>query len=238
MFSVGFRGGNISCAVAFATALCKVKNKTMESTAKRLFKRLVLSCAMMLTAAVAHGEDEVLYWMVTDGATVDNQGILYFLQDYVVDEDNWNAARVRVSGGGYSSPFYLAVYFGNGDFEDGTYGVELFDNGSGYWGAGVPTGNQSPFGRELLEECIFTMELGHNSWDALSGEVSWVTLAESDSLAYAALQEYVYQRFDLNPPTAGIWTPTEFHAVPEPTVAMLYLLGGAFLVLRRKREKV
>ncbi len=206
----------------------------MDRKGNRFFKGLFLSVAMMLMAFVSHGEDEVLYWMVTDGATVDNQNIMVFLQDYVVDEDNWNAARVRVTGGGYESPFYLAVYFGNGEFEDGAFGVELYDNGSGHWGAGVPTGNQSPFGRELLEECIFTMELGHNAWDALSGEVSWVTLAESDSLAYAYLEEYIHERFDLNPPTTGIWTPMDFHTVPEPNSGVMFLFGAAALVLRRK----
>ena len=62
-----------------------------------------------------------------------------------------------------------------------------------------------------------------------------MTLAESDSLAYAYLQEYVYERFDLNPPTAGIWTPMDFHTVPEQNSGILCLLGGAALALRRKK---
>ena len=206
----------------------------MDRKGNRFFKGLFLSVAMMLMAFVSHGEDEVLYWMVTDGATVDNQNIMVFLQDYVVDDDNWNAARVRVTGGGYESPFYLSVYFGDGYFEDGAYGVELYDNGSGYWGAGVPTGNQSPFGRELFEECVFTMELGHNAWDALSDDWSWVTLAESDSVAYSYLQDYIHKKFDLNPPSTAVWTPMDFHTVPEPNSGVMFLFGAAALALRRK----
>lgn len=180
---------------------------------------------------------DVLYWMVDDTATVDGQSICTFLTPYTVDEDNWNTARVRVSGGALTNPIYLDLYFGEGYVESGEYGVELMDNGSGYWGSGVPTGNQSPYGSEIAMESMFTMEIVRNSYDALTDTISYEVLAQSDSKALSQLSNYIYHEFDLNPPTTRIWTPTEFYtAVPEPDAGVLVLLGLGMIGLQRKKK--
>lgn len=86
----------------------------------------------LLLAAVVKGD--VLLWQVDETTTVDGGSIYTFLSPYVVDEDNWNAARVKVTGGNLSEPIYLPITYGPGQNEDGAWGVEICENESGYWG--------------------------------------------------------------------------------------------------------
>ena len=184
--------------------------------------------------SVSLATDEVLYWMLTDDATVDGNSVFLYLSPQACDDDNWNAARVVVSGGNFAEPIYLDIHMGEGWTESGEFGVEIGDSGSGFWGSGVPTGNQSPLGKELLEECLFVMEIGHNSYDEISDLVNWTTLAVSDSFEKTVLEQYIYHRFDINPPETGIWTPMVFHEVPEPNTFFLFVFGMNSLVLKRK----
>lgn len=193
---------------------------------KKVFWMLLVVWSMM------HSKGEVLYWMVGDSAYVDGIRINTFLSAQTVDDDNWNAARVRVEGGGKTR--YLDIYFGDGWWESGDYGVELYDNGSGHWGAGVPTGNQSLLEDDMLAEYVFAVELGHNAYDEHTGDVVWRTLAESEGLTRAMLQRYIFVEFDISPPTTMIWSPTEFHSVPEPLGACYVMLGMCLLMLRRR----
>lgn len=200
-------------------------------------QRIVFLICLIATAIRCYGEPDVLYWQVTDNATVDGEAIQVFLSLYPTTEDEWSAVRVRVTGGNLSEIVYLGIYAGAGEVWDGTDGVELGDNGSGYWGAGVPTGVQSPFEREFAEECLFAIELGHNVYDAAMDVISWETLAETDDFYLSTLHEYLYTRFDLWPPTTGIWTPDMFHSpVPEPKSGLLIAIGISFLALRRKKR--
>ena len=184
---------------------------------------------------------EVLYWQVTDVATVDGVGIQSFLNQYTLDEDHWNAVRVRASGGNLASPVYLDLYLGGGYSESGELGMEIGDvSGSGYWGCGVPTGNQSPFGSEFAEECLFALELGYNVYDSALDVLTWETIAESDEAPISALRSYIYTEFDLNPPTTRIWTPDSFRTaqVPEPRTCLLVLTGACALCLSRRNRRL
>ena len=196
----------------------------------RIVVAFILWMAVALTACA-----DVLVWMVTDAATVDGQGIMAFLSPEIVDDDNWNAARVKVTGAGLSEPMYLDIYFEDGWTEGGELGVEFWENGNGMNGVGVPVGVQSPLGAELSAEAMFSVELGHNVYDELGDNVTWTTLAESDAFARSALENYIYEQFDLNPPSNGIWSPMEFHTVPEPDAWILAMVGMAFLMMLRRR---
>ena len=108
-----------------------------------------------------------------------------------------------------------------------------FGDGSGYWGAGVPTGNQSPSGDYSAgtPEYSFIVELGN-----IDSSDNWTTVATSASASYSSLGDYIHQTFDVNPGQIAVWTPSHFTAVPEPTSGLLTLIGFAFLALRRKRK--
>lgn len=217
----------------------------------RAASRFAAFAAVLMAANALFAAEEVLYWMVDntarvslgDGSTAMSIGD-YFAR-YATDENASFAARIRVTGGDITAPTYLGLYYLDPDtgvigIDDGELGVE-FGNSGGYWGAGVPTGNQSPSGSYSAgdPEYAFIVELGNVAWDDDAGTASWVeTIAESEARGYNSyLGGYIHPTFDVNPPEGekGIWLETSFKEVPEPSGGLLLLAGSALLALRRRR---
>ena len=205
-----------------------------------LFK--IAAClAVALTAGVASAGDDVLYWMVDNSATVEKDGVTSsissFFESYDAPDGSAFAARVRVTGGDIQDgqDVFLDLYIpGYGvDEGGGEYGVEFSDVG-GYWGAGVPTGNQSPSGdfSAGTPEYSFIVELGN-----IDSSDNWTTVATSASAAYSDLGDFIHETFDINPGQIAVWSPTQFSAVPEPSSGLLMAVGLALLALRRKRTE-
>ena len=206
------------------------------------------------------GWGDVLLWAVDDSVTVDGTPIQNWIMasPYVEDDDHWVAARVKLTD---ANGTVLGIYF-DGAVEDGTWGVYIGDNGSGSWGAGVPTGNQSPTGHKtwytstddptitVLEdpaaiEALYYIEIGYNSWNEDIGDYVWETLAESlPKETYETLRnQYMYGEGTLGPHKNNVWIPTEFYTlnpviptppVPEPNTTLLFTIGSGLLLLRRK----
>ena len=195
--------------------------------------------AVALTAGIASAGDDVLYWMVDSSATVEKDGVTTsvasFFENYGAPDGSAFAARVRVTGGNIQEgqDVFLDLYIPNYgiDTGNGDIGV-LFSDAGGYWGAGVPTGNQSPIGTYSAgsPEFSFIVELGN-----IDSSDNWTTVATSAAKAYSDLADYIHQTFDINPGQLAVWTPTQFTAVPEPSGGLLTLMGVALLALRRRR---
>ena len=136
------------------------------------FKIAAFTAIALMAGVSFAGENDVLYWMVDDSATVEKEdGTKVSIGDYFADpavatSGSDFAARIRVTGGNIQEgkDVFLDLYIpGCGvDVGGGAYGVQFLDN-SGYWGAGVPTGNQSPSGDYSAgtPEYSFTVELGN-----------------------------------------------------------------------------
>ena len=204
--------------------------------------KIAACVAVALTAGVASAGDDILYWMIDNSATVEKDGvttsIASFFENYGATEGSAFAARVRVTGGDIQDgqDVFLDLYIpGYGlDVGGGEYGVEFSDAG-GYWGAGVPTGNQSPSGDFSAgsPEYSFTVELGN-----IDSSDNWTTVGRSASATHAALGDYSHATFDIKPGQIAVWTPTTFTApVPEPSSGLLMAVGLALLALRRKRAE-
>jgi len=210
----------------------------------RLYRLAVLAAALM-TSTVLVADEEILYWMVDDSSTVswwneeggrESGSVSEFLDTFgTPEEGSAFAARIRVTGGNIQDgeDVFLDLYIpGYGvDTGGGAYGVEFSDVGS-YWGAGVPTGNQSPSGDYAAgsPEFCFTIELGN-----LDSSDNWTTVAYGDPASYTSLSAYIHETFDLNPGQFAVWTSASFSTdVPEPSSGLLLLIGGALLALRRK----
>ena len=198
--------------------------------------------AVALTAGVASAGDDVLYWMVVSSATVEKDGVTTsvssFFENYGAPQGSAFAARVRVTGGNIQDgqDVFLDLYIpGYGlDIGGGEYGVEFSEVG-GYWGAGVPTGNQSPSGdfSAGTPEYSFIVELGN-----IDSSDNWTTVATSASAAYSDLGDFIHETFDINPGQIAVWTPTTFTTpIPEPSSGLLMAVGLALLALRRKRAE-
>lgn len=210
-------------------------------TMYRMLSRMAALAAVALTAGVASaGESDVLYWMIDDSAKVTplDGGEAMSVNDFfssheLATEGSAFAARIRVTGGNITEDTFLDLYIpGYGlDEGGGEYGVEFSEVG-GYWGAGVPTGNQSPSGNFSAgtPEYSFVVELGN-----IDSSDNWTTVATSAAATYSSLADYIHQTFDMNPSSMAVWTPTTF-TVPEPSSGLLVTIGFGFLALRRKRK--
>jgi hypothetical protein len=204
--------------------------------------RIAALSAVILAVGILPAEEEVLYWMVGADATVNDHGTVSSVSDFLPaeTENSWSAARIRVTGGDIARDVFLDVYDSDGTLQAGSgeLGIAFGDTGSGYWGAGVPTGNQSPLGDYAVTspEYSFIIELGNVSWDGDSA--SWVeTVAVSQSATYSDISRYIHTSFDPNPMVGGAWAPTTYN-VPEPSGGLLLLVGGGLLLLRRRRADV
>ena len=204
--------------------------------------KIAAYAAAALTAGVASAGDDVLYWMIDNSATVEKDGVTSsissFFESYDAPDGSAFAARVRVTGGDIQDgqDVFLDLYIpGYGlDKGGGEYGVEFSEVG-GYWGAGVPTGNQSPSGdfSAGTPEYSFIVELGN-----IDAQDNWTTVATSASAAYSTLGDFIHETFDINPGQIAVWSPTTFTApVPEPSSGLLMAVGLALLALRRKRAE-
>lgn len=214
----------------------------------KIFRMAALAAAILMAGVSSAGED-VLYWMIDDSASITTDPgssttatISEFFgniksQSYPAFENldgSAFAARVRVTGGDITEDTFLDLYIpGYGlDEGGGAYGVDFSDNVGGYWGSGVPTGNQSPLGDYGSPEYSFMIELGN-----IDSSDNWTTVATSASVAYSDIGQYIHQTFDINPSSMSVWTPTSFTAVPEPSSGLLMTIGLALLALRRGRAK-
>jgi len=213
----------------------------------KVFRIWCIAAVVMMAAASAFAED-IMWWMVDDTATVDGEGVMSFLAQYPEDENNWCAARVKVTGSGIGTR-YLDIYqYWDGDWQrsPGEEGAWIGESGDG---RGPSTGNwatQSPISLdgldvELFEEARYQVELGRCNYDEVYDIVKFTALAETSPVAKAELTQYMYERGSIMPPGYQQWTPTEFHtsgSIPEPTSSSMMLVGIAVLLLRRKRKLV
>ena len=201
--------------------------------------KITAFAAALLVAGVSVADEDVLYWMIDSSATVEKDGetssVASFFENYGAPDGSAFAARVRVTGGNIQDgqDVFLDLYIpGYGlDEGGGAWGVE-FSTVGGYWGAGVPTGNQSPSGDYSAgtPEYSFIVELGN-----IDSSDNWTTVATSASATYSSLADYIHETFNINPGQIAVWTPAQFTAVPEPSGGLLTLMGVALLALRRRR---
>lgn len=176
-------------------------------------KKLLLAMVMMVASASLKGETlSFLYWMIdtTEGSS----------DSYATDS---TLVKVLAYGGGTSGDDYLTLYYGNGnmstlsdpatiDYESatagGVLGAALAGTGSSAWS--------------------YIVELWNDG----------VKVAQSDSITFteAAAEKYISIVTTAGGfPFENIWMVGGFTPVPEPSSALLFLLGCAALCLRRQR---
>ena len=208
----------------------------MERQVTKMKKILLafLGLASTLPLAAETGADQIMWFSVSETATIEDiVGHFWLIADYKDAFGNpINAARVRVPGGDASGDRYLNLYWqdGEGHWETAEGATTaLFDatDASTYpmWQPADVTGYANA--DQLLE-----LELGYVGNGA---NAEFATLATAQAY-YQDLSSHISSGgVSLQPQTP--WAPSTY-AVPEPSGGMLLLVGGALLVLRRKRLTV
>ena len=58
----------------------------------------LLAAVLMMLGTIGQAE-EILWWMVDETATVDNESITSFLESHPEDDYHWNMVRIKVTSG-------------------------------------------------------------------------------------------------------------------------------------------
>ena len=199
-------------------------DKKMKKAIKTAFVLAALIVGAAVSCEAAEG-GEVLWWLIdTDYETITGETIQGTTM--TAKELGVNGARIRYQSGDEIGGYLPLLGLDDNDNLvefNGINGVELpaeyFGSLSGISGASYS----------------FVLELGN--W--ANGQ--WVsTSMESRPAEYAALvqNQHITQWHGLTPSYAKPWTPTQFQVVPEPNSGILLLVGGAFLMLRRRRNVI
>ena len=199
-------------------------DKKMKKAIKTAFILAALAVGAAVSCEAAEG-GEVLWWLIdTDYETITGETIQGTTM--TAKELGVNGARIRYQNGDEVGGYLPLLGLDDNDELvefNGINGVELpaeyFGSLSGISGASYS----------------FVLELGN--WE--NGQ--WVgTSMESKPAEYAALvqNQHITKWQGLAPSYAKPWTPTQFQVVPEPNSGILLLVGGAFLMLRRRRNVI
>ena len=192
---------------------------------KKFFERAFLVASMLvasLSCEAAVG-GEVLWWMIGDNYS-SIEGTATDGTTMTAGELKVTDARVRYEGTD-GSKGYLKLY----GLDEGGNVYSL----DGVAGVGLPAEYFADLSGLSGTSYSFVLELGN--WK----EGSWVhTSMESQAASYESLvaNKHISQWHETTPTYGTPWKPTTgYTVVPEPSSGLMLLVGGAFLMLRRRR---
>ena len=193
---------------------------------KKFFKRAFLVASMLVASLSCEAADggEVLWWMIGDNYS-SIEGTATDGTTMTAGELKVTDARVRYEGTD-GSKGYLKLY----GLDEGGNVYSL----DGVAGVGLPAEYFADLSGLSGTSYSFVLELGN--WK----EGSWVhTSMESQAASYESLvaNKHISQWHETTPTYGTPWNPTTgYTVVPEPSSGLMLLVGGAFLMLRRRRR--
>ena len=192
-------------------------------------------------------EDQAIYWSINEPAFVDGESITSFISPLPDDNDNWVVGRLVATIDNNNT--YFDIYVPDGDInspgerfpgEDGIW----IGGGGDFWGTGG-IGLQSIIpGSYDFVSASFAIELGINHWfddGTEEGTINFELMAISDTATYNELRDFIYEAGNMNPSYTKSWNPIFYHthpSVPEPSTALLTMIGLCLIGLMRKKRRV
>ena len=193
---------------------------------KKFFERAFLVASMLVASLSCEAADggEVLWWMIGDNYS-SIEGTATDGTKMTAGELKVTDARVRYEGTD-GSKGYLKLY----GLDEGGNVYSL----DGVAGVGLPAEYFADLSGLSGTSYSFVLELGN--WD----NGNWVhTSMESQAASYESLvaNKHISQWHETTPTYGTPWNPTTgYTVVPEPSSGLMLLVGGAFLMLRRRRR--
>ena len=171
-------------------------------------RRLMMIALALTLAHAASAEESYLLWMVDGTKTGDIQ---------------YDAVAVTAfTGGDVSKGSLLTLYYGNGnpvggtlvDKDSATSGLPLYASLTGVADSSYSYVVELFYGNELV---------------GMSDNLAYTSATSAGNIARATSAGSL--------PGLAAWTPASFRPVPEPTSALLALVGLGALALRRGRGR-
>lgn len=185
---------------------CRIIQFERKMMKKKKMKTFIALIALTLAFGVQ--ADSYLYWMIGDSVTLKNG------ETTTENFSGYQYTKVGVLDNASGLHVgYLTFYVNGVDSKIET------GNGKGSFYSNVS---------QYTDGYSFYIELFYGDTSVCRSE---------EILSYSAAQEYI-ERFGTSTPVPKPWTPTTFTtaAVPEPSSALLMLLGCAGLALKRKKQ--
>ena len=171
-------------------------------------RKLMMMAIAALCAHAASAEESYLLWMVDEATTGDIQ---------------YDAVAVTAfTGDDVASGSLLTLYYGNGNPVDG----KKLAWGSDY--SGLPLYASLSGVADSSYSYVVELFLG----DALVGQSEALLFSNAAAAGNIATATSAGSL-----PGLAAWTPANFRPVPEPTSALLALLGAVALALRRGKVR-
>ena len=184
-------------------------------------RRALALLGFVILAGWARAEDSMLYWMIDDSNEIEFQ----YAVVYATTEDLTGRTWTKEEGYGIAEGNQVALP----KDVDGGFAYESMLEGSHFVTLDILT----ELGSENWSSYTFYIEL--LQWDDELGKELRKGVSATSSYEDLVSNHHVLGSGRTIPSNLVVWAP-QTSSVPEPTSGSLALLGGALLLLRRRRD--